>query len=108
MARKPSIADLTAQVEALRPYEELFYIRTKQEAPLRFDVFNPHSDEMYTIELWGAGRASGGVIVEGLSVTWATEWCARVSTSACPYRRGAADQVRAAQKAAYEKAKEKS
>lgn len=88
--KRPTVASLTEQINDLAPYQEFFFCR--HETPQKFTLSNRDGDE-HTVELVGAKRASGGVVLDGPGVFYATSYIRRLMESGCPYREDLAHRL---------------
>lgn len=96
MAPKPkskTVLDLEAKVRELSAYQEAFYCLRKGEKPLT--VTSGEDDREVKVELLGASRAAGGVIIDngGASVRYADDWIAANREHIDPYVRDVAHKV---------------
>lgn len=78
MARKPTKKDLEENVRYLEPYQEAFFAMLLGESPKSLKAGD------YSIMTLGLARASGGVIIEGGSVSWVSDWYGRAVRSGSP------------------------
>ena len=92
MARKPTKAELENKVHALEAYREAFWCIEKG---LKREIIT--SGE-HTIELLGAERASGGVVIQGIYVYWAGDFQRDVLQGSCLYLRDIAHKITRAQR----------
>lgn len=77
------IAKLTKSLSA---YEEAFWAMQRGETPVRL------SSGDRSVELLGADRACGGVVVRGPDVTYANDWMKKIGND--PSLRDIANQIR--------------
>ena len=60
-------------------YREAFFCLRHGQAPVLLSV--GEGDEFRSVELLGASRCSGGVVLMGASVVYASDWLASVATN---------------------------
>lgn len=93
------IEEATASLRRdLGAYQEAFWCLRAGKVPLKLS--SGDGEREVSVELLGAERASGGVIIQGPSVWYATDWCAMARETADAYVRDLAHKVERAQKAA--------
>jgi hypothetical protein len=85
---------LEEDVRSLQAYQQAFWCLQRGERPQRL------SSGDYEIELLGLGRGAGGVVIQGGTVTWLSDWYGLVTRSescysVCPYMRELASKARA-------------
>lgn len=85
MSRRPTVAELQDKVKALEPYQEAFLAYRRGEGPVVF-TSTEECEEPLFVELLGAERACGGVVVlNGGTVAYAERWAAEATHSQNPY-----------------------
>ncbi len=92
--RKPTREELESEIQALRPFQEAFWLLRQGHAVERI------TSEEYSVGLIGSHRASGGVVLlgeDGSSAVNACNWCAEIEAqgqAANPYLRSIVHTVR--------------
>jgi hypothetical protein len=83
VSRRQTVAELLGQVKALEPYQEAFWALRRGEKPVLFT--SGEGEEFRSVELLGASRACGGVVLLEGSVMYAERWAAEATHSVDPY-----------------------
>lgn len=82
------VARLLERTRELEATEEAFFCMRRGEMPTTLT-----SGER-SVEVLGMGRASGGVVLNGPCIAWASDWCARVTGNyGDPYAQDIASQI---------------
>jgi hypothetical protein len=103
---RKTLKQLEAQVHDLEAYMEAVICWRKGETPELITWTEPDDEGgevEHSLETLGLHRGSGGVILEGTSVTWVSVWTTIVSLNNNPYRREVAMRISKATRAALER-----
>jgi len=97
-AKSQEVQRLEAEVRNLRACQEAFYCLRLGLLPVA--ISSGEGEDERRVELLGPARASGGVVIIGASVYYATDWLIEARASVDPYLREVARLVEHAQTAA--------
>jgi hypothetical protein len=65
VAKRKTVAELEREIEILRPYQEMTFCLLSGEVPTTIIPGNDDAGDHLLYLLYGAGRASGGVVTTG-------------------------------------------